>query len=331
MGCCFVEFLRLMIVTFLFLAVLFVAYANGANDNFKGVASIYGSGTASFRTSLWWGTVTTLAGALTALWLSEKLLKTFSGNGLVPSDYVVSQTFVFPVALGTALTCMLATRLGFPISTTHGLVGSLIGAGLATGGWSVVNWGALWAKFFQPLLISPLLALAAGPLIYFLLRTARLAPDHRTRTLDALHFFSGGAVGFARGLNDTPKMAALLLVARSLGVSSSILCIAAVMTIGGLLHARRVAETLSKKITGMNPGQGFCANLATAGLVTAASVFGLPVSTTHVGVGTLTGIGLVTKQAKLKNILQIVAAWVITLPCGAVLAATTVWMLKMFV
>ena len=318
-----------MLVTLLFLSILFVAYANGANDNFKGVASIYGTGTASFRTSLWWGTLTTLAGALAALWLSEGLMKTFGGKGLVPDALATSQYFVFPVALGAALTCMLATRLGFPVSTTHGLVGALVGAGLASNGMSAVNWGALWDSFFKPLLISPFIALAVGPVIYFILRAARLAPDHRTKTLDALHFLSGGAVGFARGLNDAPKMAALLLVSKALGVQSSLLCIAAVMTVGGLLHARRVAETLSKKITGMNPGQGFCANLSTAIIVTTASIIGKPVSTTHVSVGTLTGIGLATRQAKLKNILQIVAAWVITLPCGALLAAIGVWISKL--
>jgi PiT family inorganic phosphate transporter len=328
-GCRVLLKYRLVIVTLLFLAVIFVAYANGANDNFKGVASIYGSGTASFRTSLWWGMLTTLAGAIAALWLAGALIKTFGGKGLVPDALASSQLFVFPVALGTALTCMLATRLGFPISTTHALVGALVGAGIASSGWGTVNWEALGSNFFQPLLLSPLIALAVGPLIYFILKSVRLAPKHRTRTLDALHFLSGGAVGFARGLNDTPKMAALLLVAKSLEVQRSVAVIAVAMTLGGLLHARRVAETLSKKITGMNPGQGFCANLATAAVVTVASIIGKPVSTTHVSVGTLMGIGLVTKQAKLENILQIALAWVITLPCGAVLAALGVVAVRM--
>jgi PiT family inorganic phosphate transporter len=93
------------------------------------------------------------------------------------------------------------------------------------------------------------------------------------------------------------------------------------MAIGGLVNARRVAETMSRKITGMNPGQGFTANLVTASLVICASRFGLPVSTTHVSVGSLFGIGLINRSARWKMILGILLAWVTTLPMGAALAA----------
>src|SRR5439155_19809209 len=93
------------------------------------------------------------------------------------------------------------------------------------------------------------------------------------------------------------------------------------MAAGGLFAARRVADTMSRKITRMSPGQGFTANLVTALLVTVASRFGLPVSTTHVSVGALFGIGLVNGTAKVKMILTILLAWVTTLPLGAVLAA----------
>src|SRR3954462_12842572 len=114
----------------LFLAACFLAYTNGANDNFKGVASIYGSGTAGFRKALLWGTGTTFAGSVTAIFLAEELLKKFSGKGLVPDALTQAPGFLLAVALGAALTVLLATRFGFPISTTHGLTGALIGAGL---------------------------------------------------------------------------------------------------------------------------------------------------------------------------------------------------------
>jgi inorganic phosphate transporter, PiT family len=141
------------------------------------------------------------------------------------------------------------------------------------------------------------------------------------RLLDTLHFLSAGAVSFARGLNDTPKMVALLLVAGALDIRWGFVAAAAAIAAGGLLNAKRVAETMSHKITGMNPGQGFAANLSTALLVTTASFNGLPVSTTHVSVGSLLGMGIVTHQAKWKPVLGIVASWIITLPCGALLAA----------
>ena len=305
---------------FLFLAACFLAFTNGANDNFKGVASLYGSATTGFRTALVWGTATTLAGAITSIFLAGELMKKFSGKGLVPDGLTQSPHFLLAVALGAALTVLLATRLGFPISTTHGLTGALVGAGLASGD-HTVNFGALGKSFVQPLLLSPVIAVAAGAIIYLLLKIARLAPDHRTRTLDALHFFSGGAVGFARGLNDTPKIAAMLLVAKALDIRWGLAAVAVTMAGGGLLNARRVAETMSKKITGMSPGQGFAANIATAALVTTANWNALPVSTTHVSVGALLGIGIATRQAHWKAVGGIVLSWIITLPCAAALAA----------
>lgn len=313
----------------LFLAACFLAYANGANDNFKGVASLYGSGTTSFRKALGWGTATTLAGSVAAVFFAGELMKKFSGKGLVPDALAQSPGFVLAVALGAAATVLLATRFGFPISTTHGLTGALVGAGLASGD-HVVNFGALGKNFVQPLLLSPLIAVAAGALVHFALKALHGEPDHRTRTLDTLHFLTGGAVGFARGLNDTPKIAALLLLANGLDIRWSLAAVAVAMAVGGLLNARRVAETMSKKITGMNPGQGFSANLATAVLVTTASWNALPVSTTHVSVGALAGIGATTRQAHWKAIGQIVLSWIVTLPCGAALAALVVFALKLF-
>ena len=307
----------------LFIATCFVAFTNGANANFKGVASLYGSGTASLRTTVWWGTVTTFAGAITALFAARGLLGAFSGKGLVPDALTQSPHFLLAVALGAALTSFLATRLSFPVSTTHALVGALVGAGLASGD-HTVHLTPLVKTFVQPLLISPVLAIAVGALVHFILKSARLLPDHRTRALDALHFLSGGAASFARGLNDTPKMAALLVVAQALDIRWGFAAVAVTMAVGGLLDARNVAETLGKKITGMNPGEGFAANVATALLVNTASFHSLPVSTTHVSVGSLIGIGIATRKAHWKSVGQIVLSWVITLPCAAALAALAV-------
>src|SRR5258708_35270887 len=93
------------------------------------------------------------------------------------------------------------------------------------------------------------------------------------------------------------------------------------MAVGGLLNARKVAETMSKKNTPMNHGQGFTANLTTAILVVLASLFGLPVSTTHVSVGALFGIGATTGKANIRMVNAIVLSWIVTLPCAAIAAA----------
>jgi PiT family inorganic phosphate transporter len=139
--------------------------------------------------------------------------------------------------------------------------------------------------------------------------------------LDGLHYITGGAVGFARGLNDTPKIVALMLAASALPALWGLALVAVVMAVGGVLNARRVADTMSKKITRMNPGQGLTANLVTALLVVAASRWSLPVSTTHVAVGSLFGIGVVNRTARMRTVLAILLAWITTLPMGAILAA----------
>src|SRR5688572_20406033 len=109
-------------VPFLLLfATFLLAYANGANDNFKGVASLFGSHTTSYRGAIGWATITTFGGSLCAMILAQKLLARFSGKGLVPDRIASSEHFLVAVALGAGITVIIATLTGFPVSTTHGL------------------------------------------------------------------------------------------------------------------------------------------------------------------------------------------------------------------
>lgn len=319
-----------MLTAILVLAVFFVAFTNGANANFKGVASLYGTGTLSRRAALYWGTFATFAGSITAFSLASGMLKTFSGKGIVPDELVQSSPFVTAVALGAATTSFLATRLGFPVSTTHALIGSLLGAGFVSEG-SAVNLVAALTSFLYPLMISPLLAIFVGMVIYTALRAVRLAPENRTRTLDTFHFCSTGIASFARGLNDTPKMAALLMLVPQLSGHAGFIFVGTAIAIGALIDADRVAETLGKKVTDMDPGQGFAASVVTAILVTTASFHSLPVSTTHVSVGALVGIGARTHQAKWRKIFEIFLAWFTTAPCGALLASLSYLVIEQFV
>ncbi|SKB06670.1 inorganic phosphate transporter, PiT family [Prosthecobacter debontii] len=309
-----------MLLSLLVIAAFVVAYSNGANANFKGVASLFGSGTTSYRTAVQWAAVTTAAGALAAAFLTGQMLQAFSGKGLVTDALVTDPVFLLAVASGAALTSSLATWWGFPVSTTHALIGALVGAGWIASP-EGVNLSHLWKTFAMPLLLGPVAAIVLGTLLYSVLRPLKLAPDHRTRTLDALHFLSGGAVCFARGMNDTPKMAALLASMAFWADLKGLLLVAVAMTLGGLISARQVAETLAHKITGMNPGQGFVANLTTSLLVVTGSIYALPLSTTHVTVGSLLGIGIVTRQAHWRTIIPVLLAWITTLPCAALLAA----------
>jgi PiT family inorganic phosphate transporter len=117
----------------------------------------------------------------------------------------------------------------------------------------------------------------------------------------------------------------LLIGAQTVTPNAGQAMVAVVMALGGILNARRVAETMSRKITQMNPGQGFTANLVTSLLVTTASCFGLPVSTTQVSVGSLFGIGVVNGTANRRMIAAILLAWMTTLPLAALLGATAYW------
>ncbi len=362
-----------MITWTLVLLAALVAFANGANDNFKGVATLHGSGALSYRRALAWAMVTTLAGSLLAMVVSAGLVARFSGKGLVSNAVAAQPGFLLAVAAGAAGTVLLATRFGFPVSTTHALTGSLLGAGIVLAGPSQVSYRTLGAAFLLPLLLSPVVSLVLAAGVYVALHGLRqhagvteetcvcvggveqlaayvpgagavrlasgltVAVDSLERcerryagqfaglsvheAVTRLHVLSGGAVGFARGLNDTPKIAALLLAAGALGPTGGTLLVAVVMAAGGVVAARHVARTLSFGITGMNHGQAFSANVITALLVTLASPLGLPVSTTHVSCGALIGIGAASGEARWRTIAQILAAWVITLPCGGLIAA----------
>jgi inorganic phosphate transporter, PiT family len=371
-----------------------LAYSNGANDNFKGVATLYGSGTLGYKSAITLATITTFIGSICAIFLAQGLIASFSGKGLVPLEIAGTTDFLIATGFGAGITVLLATRFGFPISTTHSLVGALLGAGVVAVGMQV-DFQQLGSAFFFPLMASPFIAFALGMIIYWIFtRTRRrlkltketciclvgkkqfvpissishLSENNQTVTaenqpismanplasnqlliadkntcidlytdrlwgissqklLDAAHIISAAAVSFARGLNDTPKIAGLLVAVQTLDINFGMVGIAIGMAIGGLLNARSVAETMSKKITELNHGQGFSANLVTSFLVIVASKFGVPVSTTHVSVGAIFGIGLVSKKSNSKVIRSILMSWVITLPVAMSFSAIIYWLI----
>ncbi|CCG53642.1 Phosphate transporter family protein [Flavobacterium indicum GPTSA100-9 = DSM 17447] len=362
----------------LILAVVFLSFNNGANDIFKGVATLYSSKTISYKSALVWAVLTTISGSICSIFLVKSLLKNFSGKGLVPDELLLNPIFAISVVIGAALTIFFATKIGMPVSTTHALVGSLFGVGILSVGLGF-NFQKLADAFVVPLLASPLLASIFAVFFYYSFSSIRkklgitkqscicLIEDYNAKVthndfvseikienelivsscdstseiysksifgissqkiVDFFHFISAGAVGFARGLNDTPKIAGILLLITSVNSSYFLYVVAIAMAVGGILNARKVANTMSNKITTMNTGQGFTANLVTSILVTTASFNNLPVSTTHVSVGSIFGIGLVNKSADFKMILRIVLSWILTLPIAAIISAIIFFVLK---
>ncbi len=369
-----------MILILLFIAACFLAYSNGANDNFKGVATLFGSGTTNYKQAINWATVTTFAGSIAAIFLAEELVKNFSGKGLVPNELLQSPIFAISIALGAAITVLLATKIGMPISTTHSLVGALFGAGVMAIG-AEFNFAKLGKTFLMPLIVSPLMAIVLSFLVYIIFRhlreklgvtkksclcitetrtvaqiedsnlafttgtviktthcengcidgyEGRLLGISSQKVLDSLHYLSAGVVSFARGLNDTPKIVGLLVIINTLDIKWGMIAVAITIAIGGLLNAKKVGVTISKKITPMNSGQGFTANLITGLLVTTASFHGLPVSTTHVSVGSIFGIGTATKKADTKMVSKILLSWLLTLPIAALASGLIYILLESF-
>ncbi len=357
----------------LIVAVALLSFANGSNDNFKGVATLWGAGRTTYKRALAWATVFTFLGSLLAAGLASGLAAKFNGSTLVAKEICMQGPFLAAVALGAAGAVLLASRVGLPISTTHALTGALAGAGTLAAGFFSVKFAALGSGVVTPLLFSPLVSLALTLGLYPLvvrvveasgkrdcvcvddaavmavpagasaaaavaappgvrwtraancetgIEVARLHPG------DALHWLSGAAISFARGLNDTPKIAALLLLTGAGAMQANYVLVALAMAVGGALGAASVAQTLSRKITPMATREAVTANLVAAALVTLASGYALPVSTTHVTSGSIFGIGLLRRQeADWRRVRDILLAWVVTLPLGAALAAFSYWLM----
>ncbi|MEL1250877.1 inorganic phosphate transporter [Aurantiacibacter gilvus] len=325
------------VIALLAFAAAFLAFSNGANDNFKGFATVWGSETLSFRRALVLATGATVLGGIASLVIAESLLQQFSGKGLVGDELANTPGFALAVAGGAATTVMLATRLGFPISTTHALVGGLVGAGLAQSE-TPINLANLGTGFVLPLLSSPFISAGLGYAAYRLLRAARernarmptlssaaTTEIAHTRTLDGVHLLSASVICFARGVNDTPKLAALLLASQLVSGTGSALVVTVAMGAGGWLLSRRVAETMSHRINRLDTGQGVSANLITAALVLFASRLGMPVSTTHVSVGSIIGTGGAAGTLHGQVVRNVLLSWVATLPISAGIAYAISW------
>ncbi|MBI4851724.1 MAG: inorganic phosphate transporter [Acidobacteria bacterium] len=363
-----------MLIIILYIIICCLAYNNGANDNFKGVATLYGSGLASYKKALYWASLTTFLGGVACLFLANSLAVAFSGKGLVPDTLLGTPNLLISLGLGSSLTLFLANRLGLPVSTTHALTGGLVGITLITKG--TIPGQIFLYKFLLPLLLSPVLAIILATIfsriadyvdrnftkskancvcvdvscsdlivqpngvlaqvatpslpIVKLGQINECAKEESksivkidlTKTLDITHYLSAGAVCFSRALNDTPKIAALLMVSGVMHISELGLVLVAMM-VGGLVGAKKVAEIMSHKIANFDRPQGLSANLVTSLLVLSASNFGLPVSTTHVSCGSIFGVGLASKTYRWDTIKQILSAWLSTFPLSMFITSTT--------
>jgi inorganic phosphate transporter, PiT family len=281
------------VVILVLIAVL--AAVNGANDVSKGVATLRGSGLAGYRTAVFWGAVTTLAGCLLSAALAHSMLKVFTGGAITQPP---TMAFEAAALCGVIAWVLVATMLRLPVSTTHGLIGALIGAGLLWAPHSIA-WGVIVQKLLVPLLVSIFVAYALSALANYIARrvqsgTPRPAPAGGARRslfgLDGLHWLSAGGVGFARGLNDTPKIVSLGVAVQTVDVVWLFVLVSVAMFVGSIVAGARVAKVLAEDLVTMNPAEGLTANVTTALLVGFGANLGLPMSTTQVSTGAIAGI-----------------------------------------
>ncbi|MCW5778511.1 MAG: inorganic phosphate transporter [Nitrospira sp.] len=370
-----------------FVLLLALAFANGANDVSKAIATLVGSGVTGYRTAILWGTVWTVLGAVLSGVIATAMVKTFS-QGLLAPGVSASLNLVVAVLVGAMLWVLVASRTGLPVSTTHALTGAIVGAGLLAFGREGLLWEGIGKKIVLPLILSPLLALALSLVLHPLTRrlaarwegtclcvmpTARalvmIDGQGATRTLfqtttlgrpvmavpaqcdraglngltvglDSIHWCSSGLASLARGTNDAPKIAAMLLLGSAIASwpsvaahSAAIIGVAVAMGVGSYLGGLRVTKVLAEKVTQMNHSEGLSANLTTSSLVFVSALMGLPVSTTHVSSSAIIGIGLLKGVSAVRwtTVRDMVLAWVVTLPAAAFLSALAYLLLALIV
>jgi phosphate/sulfate permease len=308
-------------VGILLMAVL--AYCNGANDVSKSIATLAGSGVTQYRPAIVYGSLCTLAGAGVSTIVATGLVATFT-KGLIAGSTFLTVQFALAAIVGAIAWVYFATRMALPVSTTHAITGSVVLTGIIAFGAHQVLWNNLVTKIVVPLLLSPVIALMVGLVLFWCIRLLLSRVN-----LDWAHWVSSGIASFTRGLNDAPKIVALgtafFLIGGKLDKTPLWLffVVALAMGLGSVLGGLKVTQTLAERVTKMDHHEGFAANLTTALLVGLSSPLSLPVSTTHVSSCAIIGIGAHKglKNIRWRTVWEMVLAWIVTLPAAGIFGA----------
>ena len=254
------------------------------------------------------------------------------GTGLIAPGAITSAV-IFAALVGAIFWNVVTWLFGIPSSSSHALVGGLLGAGIAKAGFSAVVWGGV-GKTVAAILLSPALGLGLALLLVLIVawacvRSTPVAVDRRFRKIQLV---SAALYSLGHGGNDAQKtmgiIAVLLYANGQLGGTFHIplwvvLSCQSAMAIGTLAGGWRIVHTMGSKITRLTPAQGFCAETGGAITLFAATYFGIPVSTTHTITGAIVGVGASRRLSAVRwNVASsIVVAWVVTLPASGLVAA----------
>jgi PiT family inorganic phosphate transporter len=302
-------------------------FTNGFHDTANYIATWVGTRALSPRLAVAVSAVANLAGAF----VTTAVAKTV-GKGLIDTGLATEKT-VLAALLGAIAWNLVTWRLGLPSSSTHALIGGLVGAALVQSGYGGVQWHGVWEKVVVPGAISPLVGFALAFLLMVLIYRFffRLSPGVAHRGFRYGQLASGTWVAFTHGANDAQKtMGVIALALYAHGNISSVYVptwvkIAAGLTIAAGTYAGgwRIIRTLGQRIYKMQPEHGFAAQLVAGTTLYAGTRWGFPISTTHVVTGSVMGAGATRRFSAVRWGLagSIAVAWLLTLPAAGLVAA----------
>lgn len=317
------SFIFLIIVV---VATLGFAYTNGFHDSANAIATVVSTKVLSPRVAIFYGTFLNILGAFFGIEVAKTI-----GVGLVDSGSI-NQLVIFCALLSATLWNIMTWVYALPSSSSHGLIGGLIGAAIAHSSTSVVNIHGVAYKVIIPMVVSPILGIViAYVLIMVLLRTFhKVTPRHGYQYFGRLQIISSGLMAFSHGANDTQKSMGIITLAlisyyslNDFHVPLWVVSTCAIsMGLGTMFGGWRIIKTMGHKVVRLKPIDGFAAETSTSLIILAASHFGIPVSTTHVISGSIIGAGGAKRFSAVKwNIFgNMVSAWILTIPACMLLA-----------
>ena len=263
------------------------------------------------------------------------------GTGIIDAAAVDARV-VFGALMGAILWNLITWGLGIPSSSSHALVGGLVGAGMAKAGLSAIVWHGLVPTTLA-IVASPLIGFALALLLVLILSWGlmRWTPFAVDRSFQRLQFISASLYSLGHGGNDAQKtmgiIAVLLYSQGHLGASFYVpfwvvIACQIAMAAGTLIGGWRIVRTMGSKITRLTPMQGFCAEAGGALTLFGATWLGIPVSTTHTITGSIIGVGAARKMSAVRWSVanNIVVAWIVTIPASAAIAALFYWITGLF-
>ncbi|MGO4566412.1 anion permease [Rhizobium sp. 2YAF20] len=324
--------LALPLLVGLIAVALFFDFLNGLHDAANSIATIVSTRVLRPQYAVLWAAFFNfIAFLFFGLHVAETL-----GTGIIDPGIVTPQV-IFAALMGAIVWNIATWIFGIPSSSSHALVGGLVGAGLAKTGTSAIVWSGL-LKTAGAIVASPLLGFVLALLLvlcvtWIFVRQTPFAVDN---TFRVLQFASASLYSLGHGGNDAQKtmgIIAVLLYSQGYGGGEFhvplwvVLSCQSAMALGTLFGGWRIVHTMGSKITRLNPMQGFCAETGGALTLFAATWLGIPVSTTHTITGAIIGVGAARRLSAVRWGLaaNIVIAWVITLPTAAAISAIIYW------